>query len=160
MNDERAHIERLVDIAEAIAREAHATHVDKAGAPYIEHVARVAGAFGEGDPIARTVAWLHDVIEDAAPAYRDRVFYEMPPRIAVSVFRVTRIGTTKTYAEFIESIVESGDAVAMRVKLADVADHLRDTTAIPESYVKKYRRAHAVLFEAAAKIATPSAAIY
>lgn len=46
----------LVERAKALAYRAHAGQVDKAGRPYIEHVARVATAVA-GDPYAEAVAW-------------------------------------------------------------------------------------------------------
>ncbi len=52
----------LVERAKELARLAHAGQVDKAGRPYIEHVARVAAACSD-DPEAEAVAWLHDVLE-------------------------------------------------------------------------------------------------
>lgn len=49
----------LVERAKDLAHRAHAGQVDKAGRPYIEHVARVAAAVSD-DPEAEVVAWLHD----------------------------------------------------------------------------------------------------
>ncbi|MFI6651976.1 HD domain-containing protein [Streptomyces sp. NPDC050529] len=53
---------------EAIAREAHAAQRDKAGRPYGEHLAAVAGGVrargGSDEQIA--AAWLHDAVEDDA----------------------------------------------------------------------------------------------
>lgn len=56
-----------VEIAERIAEQAHEGQVDKAGKPLFAHVRRVALAMiGEGYGIRqRTVAWLHDVLEDS-----------------------------------------------------------------------------------------------
>jgi (p)ppGpp synthase/HD superfamily hydrolase len=51
---------------EALARQAHATQVDKAGRPYAEHLAAVAGGVaargGSEEQVA--AAWLHDAVED------------------------------------------------------------------------------------------------
>lgn len=52
----------LLRRAEDLARHAHQGQRDKAGHPYIEHVARVAA--GVEHPLDKAVAWLHDVIED------------------------------------------------------------------------------------------------
>ena len=52
-----------VDEAVAIAEEAHANQLDKAGAPYIGHPLRVMGRFD--DDVHRIAAVLHDVVEDA-----------------------------------------------------------------------------------------------
>ncbi len=56
-----------VALARTLATEAHAGQIDKAGQPYIGHVARVAAAV-RGDDDAEVVAWLHDVAEDC-PAF-------------------------------------------------------------------------------------------
>ncbi|MFI2237541.1 HD domain-containing protein [Streptomyces chrestomyceticus] len=53
---------------EALARRAHAGQTDKAGRPYAEHLAAVAGGVrargGSDEQIA--AAWLHDAVEDGA----------------------------------------------------------------------------------------------
>lgn len=43
--------------------------MNKAGEPYIGHLAHVAASV-EGDK-AKTVAWLHDVVEDTDTAFDD-----------------------------------------------------------------------------------------
>ena len=48
----------LVERAKELAHRAHVWQVDKAGRPYIEHVARVAAAVAD-DPEGEAVAWLH-----------------------------------------------------------------------------------------------------
>ncbi|MFK4595808.1 (p)ppGpp synthase/HD superfamily hydrolase [Streptomyces pristinaespiralis] len=64
----RAMSEQMLTLAEveAIAREAHAAQRDKAGRPYVEHVAAVAEGVrargGSADQIA--AGWLHDAVED------------------------------------------------------------------------------------------------
>ncbi|MFF8842952.1 HD domain-containing protein [Streptomyces sp. NPDC015127] len=51
---------------EAIAREAHAGQADKAGIPYVEHIAAVAeGVRARGGSDEQIAAgWLHDAVED------------------------------------------------------------------------------------------------
>lgn len=53
---------------EALARRAHAAQVDKAGRPYAEHLAAVAGGVAErgGSQEQIAAAWLHDAVEDEA----------------------------------------------------------------------------------------------
>lgn len=53
---------------EATARRAHAAQVDKAGRPYVEHLAAVANGVAErgGSPEQIAAAWLHDAVEDDA----------------------------------------------------------------------------------------------
>ncbi|MFE9902443.1 HD domain-containing protein [Streptomyces achromogenes] len=53
---------------ETLARAAHDGQTDKAGRPYAEHLAAVAGGVRArgGDPDQIAAAWLHDAVEDAA----------------------------------------------------------------------------------------------
>lgn len=108
----------IVSRAKALAHRAHAGQVDKAGRPYIEHVARVAAAVSD-DPVAETVAWLHDVIEDV-PSYFGEVRDDFPHNIYLTVMRLSRapIGSQFAYYQGIKF-----NPVALRVKLADIADN-------------------------------------
>lgn len=56
------------DEVESIARRAHAAQVDKAGRPYVEHLAAVANGVAErgGSSEQIAAAWLHDAVEDDA----------------------------------------------------------------------------------------------
>jgi len=38
-------------------------------------------------------------------------------------------------------VKKSGNAIARAVKIADLEDHLVDTTAIPDELIKRYRKA-------------------
>ena len=51
-----------VELVERIARQRHAGQTDKGGHPYIGHPQRVAAMVSS--PLERTVAWLHDTVED------------------------------------------------------------------------------------------------
>ncbi|MFE3434407.1 HD domain-containing protein [Streptomyces sp. NPDC059171] len=57
-----------VSEVEAIARAAHARQTDKAGRPYVEHLAAVAEGVRVrgGDDGQIAAAWLHDAVEDDA----------------------------------------------------------------------------------------------
>lgn len=106
-----------VERAKALAHEAHAGQTDKAGDPYINHVARVAAAVSD-DPLAECVAWLHDVLEDC-PGYEMRVWLHFPREISRLVEILTRDSFDDlTYYGFILT-----DSSALRVKLADIADN-------------------------------------
>lgn len=75
-----------VALARTLATEVHAGQMDKAGQPYIGHVARVAAAV-RGDDDAEVVAWLHDVAEDC-PAFAARIeAFPAPLREAVHLLK-------------------------------------------------------------------------
>ena len=110
----------LVDRAKALAYRAHAGQVDKAGRPYIEHVARVAAAVSD-DPEAEAVAWLHDVLEDC-PDVWDEV-YHFPSEVFGAVECLTRgcYNDQNLYYDIIRNV-----PVSLRVKLADIADNANE----------------------------------
>lgn len=134
----------IVNEAWRVAHAAHAGQVDKAGRPYIEHVARVALAV-EGDDEAEAVAWLHDVLEDC-PAHAHLVAKFPPPVVqAVVDLSRTRFGDAFYYWNI------RRNSLALKVKLADVADNSdegRLTLLDPATAArlrKKYAEARAAL---------------
>ena len=109
----------LVQRAKELAIRAHAGQVDKAGRPYIEHVARVAAAVTDNS-VAEAVAWLHDVLEDCDTSYDHEIFMGFDDDIYLSVYTLTR-DPIVTPDDYYYSIRQ--DEVALRVKLADIADN-------------------------------------
>lgn len=108
----------LVSRARDLAHRAHAGQVDKAGRPYIEHVARVAAAVAD-DPEAEAVAWLHDVLEDCDARFCDELLHIRPVDVYYAVKALTRWKfSERTYYRRIAS-----NPLALRVKLADIADN-------------------------------------
>ncbi|MEN1995317.1 phosphohydrolase [Stenotrophomonas bentonitica] len=135
----------LVNEARWLAEEAHATQTDKAGRPYIEHVARVAAAVA-GDDAAEMVAWLHDVLEDQ-PAFATSVIL-FPQDVVEAVFDLTR-GVNKSEAFYYWSIRQN--PLSLKVKLADIADNSDESRLVlldPETAARlraKYAKARAAL---------------
>lgn len=112
--------EDLVARARAIAEAAHAGQVDKAGAPYFAHPDRVAAALG--DPVARSVAYLHDVVEDCPGWTLARLAEEgMPADVIAAVDALT-----KRHGEDDEAYLARvlANALAVRVKIADLRDNM------------------------------------
>jgi len=116
----------LVERAKDLAHRAHAGQVDKAGRPYIEHVARVASAVSD-DPEAETVAWLHDVLEDAPQEMQNWLghhlednFYGVVVDAVIDLTRFPGYPTDAYYADI------RANPLALRVKLADIADNANE----------------------------------
>lgn len=138
--------EDIVSRAKALAIRAHAGQVDKAGRPYIEHVARVEAAVSD-DPVAEAVAWLHDVLEDCDECFHEAVFV-IGSDVALSVMRLTRCRSVPDDRYY--QLIRLNHA-ALRVKLADIADNsseerlalLDEKTA--ERLRRKYTKAIAAL---------------
>ncbi len=115
-----------LDATLALVATAHASQVDKAGAPYVDHPRRVMARLLLRWPDAPAeelhAALLHDVIEDTpitaeqlrAQGYSDRV---------LAILQLVTRGD-ETYEAFVERVATSGDIGAIRVKLSDLADNL------------------------------------
>lgn len=134
----------IVQRAKELARRAHAGQVDKAGRPYIEHVARVAAAVSD-DPEAEAVAWLHDVLEDC-PAFANE-FWSMPAQVTKYVHYLTRVPgwPVRNYYERI-----SEHRIALRVKLADIADNADESrlALLDDKTAARLRRKYAKALQA------------
>jgi len=112
--------------ARQIARTAHADQTDKAGAPYIGHPARVAAlavasATSPADmELLAATAWLHDVLEDTAVTSADLRAYGIPETVIAAVTALTR---RPAEADDTYYVRVAADSLALRVKLADIADN-------------------------------------
>lgn len=132
--------------ARLLARRAHADQVDRAGRPYRFHLARVAAAVVD-DPLAEAVAWLHDLIEDH-PQFAPDLVASQPEVVIKAVEALTRrkgVPSAAYYAGIREV------PLALRVKLADIADNCREDRlaclepAVAAHLRERYRRARAAL---------------
>ena len=129
----------MIKTAYDLAKRVHEGQVDKAGDPYIRHPVRVA-AMVEGED-AKTVAILHDVVEDT-PVTFNQLLMSFPVRIVEGVDAVTkRDDEGETYMESIKRAMK--DPLGLVVKTADVQDHLRPgyEDVITEAMIQKYKKA-------------------
>ena len=130
----------------AIAAEAHAGQLDKAGAPYILHPLRLMRNLSTADE--RIVAVLHDLVEDCPEWSFDRLTAEgFSGHVIVALKSVT-----KREGEDYESFVlrAATDPIGRRVKLADLRDNadlsrIASPTARDLERAEKYRRAIALI---------------
>lgn len=134
-----------VEIAERIAREAHAGQLDKQGQPYILHVERVAKAVSEP---AKAAAWLHDVLEDKAQQWPCLIVQGISVDTAADVACLTRNNKRESYTRYIDQLAGPAGEIAREVKIADLRDNLRD--GCPESLRARYHAALARLAKAEA----------
>lgn len=109
-----------VDIAENIARTAHAGQQDLTGAPYIDHPARVAATFKE-HPEAEATAWLHDVIEDTEVTLADLAAQNIPERVIEAVDILTKKSGYDT-DEYLAAV--KAHPIAALVKRADIRHNM------------------------------------
>ncbi len=126
----------------AIAAEAHAGQVDKAGAPYLLHPLRMMLRVSSVEE--RIVAVLHDVCEDCPGWSFDRLKAEgFSDRILAALDSVTK-RDGEDYESFVRRAV--ADPIGRSVKLADLSDNCdlsRIAAPSQRDYerIEKYRRA-------------------
>ncbi|MFJ6416988.1 HD domain-containing protein [Paeniglutamicibacter sp. NPDC091659] len=124
----------FVEIAEAMARSAHAGQFDKSGVDYITHPARVAERVlrqgGADEAVA--AAWLHDVLEDCDVSAADLAAAGIPDAVIDAVQAVTKIDG-EAPEDYCARILAS--PTALRVKRADIDDNTDParTALLPEA---------------------------
>jgi (p)ppGpp synthase/HD superfamily hydrolase len=150
------------DEALGLARQLHGDQVDAVGEDYVDgHLTRVTAAVScYNDPVLSVAAALHDCLE-YTKTKPEKLFSNGVPLEAVRVVGIV----SKRYNEhgedgyetFISRIIESGNESAMRLKLADVEDHLRPLPRTLDAEevrgrVPRYEKARARLIAAVAEI--------
>jgi (p)ppGpp synthase/HD superfamily hydrolase len=123
----------LYALARSLARVAHFGQKRKGnGEPYFAHVARVAQSVedGTGSTRAAIVALLHDTLEDTTVTEEALLAIGFSTRIVHDVLALTR-RPDEEYMHYIGRLIEYGSDDALRVKLADLTDNLRDIDTLP-----------------------------
>jgi (p)ppGpp synthase/HD superfamily hydrolase len=126
----------------AIAAEAHAGQLDKAGAPYVLHPLRMMLRMASNDE--RIVAVLHDVCEDCPGWTMERLRGEgFPDQLIEALLSVTK-RDGEDYDAFVRRA--AANRIGRQVKLADLDDNCDlSRIAAPSERdferIDKYRRA-------------------
>ena len=92
---------------------------DDTGKPYIIHPSRIASKFD--DEILKSIAWLHDVLEDTLVTMDILKSKDIPPQVLFGIKCLTR-GKDETYFDFIMRI--KNNDLARPVKIADIEDNM------------------------------------
>lgn len=144
-----AHVAQAVEL---ITTEAPAWKTDKIGFPIILHYIGVAMQAATLDEFVTGL--LHDSIEDLDNTRESLFNMGFPDPICQAVELLTRNPDKKqTYMEYIHSIVDSGNTLAIKVKYYDLLYNL-DRAAASKFYSleNRYRTALAVIKPAADKL--------
>ena len=141
------------DIAEAIARKAHAGQFRRDGVtPYITHPERVVATLQANRPGGLTnnffdsmlaTAWLHDVLEDCPEITTETLEADGVDGWVIDHVRGLSNSDGKNYEDYIRG-VKCGTTRRM-VKVADILDNLTDSPTPKQ--VAKYKRALMLLAE-------------
>lgn len=124
-----------LDHAIQVALEAHEGQADKIGRPYFEHCQRVA-LLVSGDE-ARTIAYLHDVVEKGRGWTLDRLKEEGFPSPIISAVDALTRRSGESDDGFVTRA--TSNALARPVKQADLEDNLWQAEQTGGD-AKKYRR--------------------
>ena len=125
---------RLLARAIEIAAAAHATQVDKGGAPYVLHPLRM--MMKQTTEAVMITAVLHDVVEDT-PWTQEKLRAEGFPEDVLEAVACLTKREGEEYADFITRA--GANPIARAVKLADLEDHM-DLRRIPQPVQKDFDR--------------------
>jgi hypothetical protein len=135
--------------AEEMATQAHEKQKDRAGVAYVEHLRYVAGLVNSDEE--KTVAWLHDSVEDVTYTKTtiEDIAAQFPPAIVAAVAAISK-AEGEDYDAYLARV--KANPLARAVKLADLShnmmlDRLPKITAKDYERLEKYKRAHALLSE-------------
>lgn len=109
-----------IEDAIILASEMHKNQKDKAGFPYIFHPLRVMLAVNGKHE--KMTAVLHDVLEDTSATVHLLRELKVPAPVIGAVVVLTK-KKEESSDDYIERIIESGNRIALNVKLADISDN-------------------------------------
>lgn len=136
-----------IDIALRIATTAHAGQLDRDGNPVILHPLTV-GLMGKTDE-EKITGFLHDVVEDSAYTF-DYLIKEGIPMEIVNALRLLTHKKGTDYYDYVQSIIESGNPIALHVKYNDLQHNYARGKAYPDLQ-KKHGKALEMVKAAIAK---------
>ena len=111
----------LIKKAADYAYKVHNGQQREGGEPFFNHVYRVAQKVPQNS-VAIAAAYLHDAVEDRR-ARPESILFVFGQEIYDIVMLLTR-GREEAYKDYIKRIIDSGNSVAMRIKLADNEDNI------------------------------------
>ncbi len=136
-------MESVLVLAQSIAEEAHAGQFRKDGkTPYITHPEAVANSFPEDLTLHRSVAWLHDVIEDTHITAAELIKRGIPQAMVRRIEMLTKDKNT-SYLEYILHTKE--DDIVKDVKIADIKHNMSTLEPKNKTMRDKYMMALYVL---------------
>jgi len=118
-------LDTLIKKAADYAYKVHSGQQREGGEPFFNHVYRVAQKVSQ-DPIEVAAAYLHDTVEDRR-ARPESILFVFGQEVYDIVMLLTR-GAEESYKDYIKRIIDSGNIIAMRVKLADNEDNISSCT--------------------------------
>ena len=131
----------LLEEAIRFATTMHCGQLDKQEQPYILHP--IAVMMRVGSVVEKTVAVLHDIIEDTVFTRESLIAAGLDARVAKHVHTLSR-SPSETYKEYIKRVGEGG-RVAIKVKIADLEHNMdpsRPKGCKMQGLQKRYEKAY------------------
>ncbi|MCR5700193.1 MAG: HD domain-containing protein [Candidatus Saccharibacteria bacterium] len=134
---------KVFETALQIALSAHSGQIDKQGNPYILHPLAVAAQLDNLD--LKTVALLHDVIEDTETTAGELIEKGIPEYLVEVVVILTK-PPKMSYEEYLQRI--KADPMALAVKKADLAHNTSPSrsSGLNKRRIAKYELAKKILY--------------
>lgn len=124
--------------AALLAKQIHANQKDKAGKPYIEHLAFVAHLVSDESDEVIATAWLHDSVEDT-PITLGQIIQVFGDRIGASVEAMTK-RKGEDYHDYLQRV--KSNEIARKVKIADLTHNMdlsRLNTVTEQDLLRNYK---------------------
>lgn len=118
-----------IDIALQIATKAHEGQKDRDGYPVILHPITV-GMMGDTDE-EKITGFLHDVVEDTDWTFDDLLQAGIPTGV-VGALRLLTHDKRVAYDDYVQSIIDSGNPIALQVKYNDLRHNFARGKAYPD----------------------------
>lgn len=118
-----------IDIALRIATTAHAGQLDRDGYPVILHPLTV-GLMGHTDE-EKMAGFLHDVVEDSHYTFQDLLREGIPIGV-VNALRLLTHHKETNYYDYVQSIIDSKNPIALQVKYNDLQHNFARGKAYPD----------------------------
>ena len=127
--------------ARKLAYARHGERRNRAGEPIVDHLERVAASVPAE---ARTVAYLHDILEHSDTSLPELESAGFPPAEVQAVLLLTRRPDESFEAHALRIAYAKGPAgrLARAVKLADIDDHLSREDGVPSHRPYGWARCH------------------
>lgn len=137
----------LVHIAYDICKEYHADQTDANGRVYYEHPIRIATQCDSDEE--KIVALLHDIIEDTSLTASDLENYGIP-KVCIEAILLLSRNKEEPYGDYIRTIKNSGNIIALKIKILDIKDNsnltrIKDISERDISRTERYLRALKIL---------------
>lgn len=138
----------LYNLAIDYAKKLHEFQIDKSSVNYLDHVFQVACCFRREELYERSLAILHDSIEDYSDYVTDQSIIDGTMKLMRSIptpdgfidkLLLLTHNRNDSYEEYIQKIIDSGHVDVMRVKYYDLLNNL-DCSRVAEENEKYMKR--------------------